>query len=174
VAGSTEAEVPGLTPEQQLEVVRKQCQELLTEAVEMRVFIPPDSVAGADGLQEGLQHARSRLDRLESLLIMAMTLRDALNVQARKAEQAADDAWDDEANRNRHRAGEYEGAQERYAVWRLKTRRLRNVARTLREAADWAASAERRIERMYRGLDSSRLDLHKRLGALAYETHLER
>lgn len=140
----------------------------------MRVFVPPPVVAGPDELAERLQDARARLDRLESLLVMAMTLKDALAVSARKLEQAADDAWDDEARATSPRPREFEGAQERYAIWRFKVRRQRDAARVLREAADWAASCERRIERMYRGLDGSRLDLHRRLGAIAYERHLER
>jgi hypothetical protein len=174
VAEGPEGEVRTLTPAEQLETVRDQCQGLLSEAAEMRAFEPPVRGAGADELADRLQRARAQLDRMESLLVMAMTLRDALVVEARRLEQAADDAWDDEARKNRGRAGEYEGAQERYAVWRFKCRTLREAARTIREAADWAASAERRIDRMYRGLDSSRLDLHKRIGAMAYETHLER
>lgn len=173
VRGEAEAGHPGVA-QQQLEIIREQCQDLLARAVEARAYTPPGREAGPYDLRGGLVTARGQLDRLEFLLIQAITLRDALVVRAAKLEQAADDAWDDEARKHRGRTPEFEGAQERYAAWRIKVRKQREEARLAREGADWAVSTERRIDRMYRGLDGSRQDIHKRIAALAYENHLDR
>lgn len=149
---------------------------LLTEAMQMRGFEFPDSQAGPHDVHDALVTARGQLDRLEAILLAAMSLRDNAVLHARRLEQAADDAWDDEADRGR-RAGQshdFEGAQERYATWRLKTREQRAAARAAREAADDAVAVEKRVQVMYRGLDGVRLDLHRRLGAFPVERSIER
>lgn len=148
---------------------------LLSEALELRGFEVPEGHAGPHEVHQALVQVRARLDRLEAIMLAAMGLRDTAQVQARKLEQKADDAWDDEAERARRTGDRYdfEGAQERMAAWRVKVRPQRAAARTAREAADKLAAAEKRISVMYRGLDNTRLDLHRRLAAFNVERALE-
>lgn len=141
----------------------------------MRKFPPPVESATPPQLHTALVRIRGQLDRLEVIWITAIMDRDRVQAQARHLEQVADDAWDDQATKRPSPASrrEFEGAQERYAVWRLKVRSQREAARVARDCADVLASAERSIQAMYRGLDSSRLDLHRRLSALAFISSME-
>ena len=161
-------EGPPLTEDQKQVIAQNQATLLLDEAAKMREFRPPGETAGPPDVYSALVFARGKLDRLEAVLVSVIALRDAAQVEARKLEQVADDAWDDLANQARTSGSryEYEGAQERYATWRYKVRGRREAARAARNRADVLASAEKSVQVMYRGLDSSRLDLHRRLSAL--------
>lgn len=165
-----------LTPDQRLEQARSQAQFLLDAAAEVRGVQLPGATATGHAVHGKLVEARGYLDRLEVVWISAMTWRDNTAIGARKLEQAAADAWDDLADQARRTGsrGEYEGAQERYATWRLKTRSQIQAARTAREIADIFAAAEKVIAAMYRGLDGTRMDLHRRLSAIAFEDSLSR
>lgn len=173
-SGDEVREQPGLSPDEALALVQFQAGELLKEAGKARAWKMPSAAAGPEELHGALVQARSRLDRLEELLYQAVTLKDSVTSLAFRAEQAAEDAWDDLAKKNRGRGGEYEGAQERYAVWRVQTRALRAPARVYREAADLASSAEHRVRIMHRGMDGVRLDLHRRMGNVPVERSLDR
>lgn len=166
---------PEPTLDEQFAAARAHSQALLNQASEMREFKPPGETAGPPQLYSALVAVRGYLDRLEVILVTAVMDRDAATAHARHLEQVADDAWDDEATRRTPGAArrDFEGAQERYAVWRLKTRPQREAARAARDCADVLASAEKSIQAMYRGLDSSRLDLHRRLSALAFMSSIE-
>lgn len=161
---------------QRLGAARSQAQGLLDEAAEMRAIILPGEAAHHHDVHRSIVQARGQLDRLEGIWGRAMAYRDNAQLEARSLERAADDAWDDLANKARSTGSryEYEGAQERYATWRVKVRPDREAARTARDVADIFTSAERLIAAMYKGLDGSRLDLHRRLSALAFESSLDR
>lgn len=164
-----------LTPDQRLEVARDVSRQLLTKAAELRNLQFPDEDASLPVVHRALVLARVRLDQLEMVVAQAMALKAAAETNAAKLEQEEQDAWDDQAFAARNRRTEFEGAAERYAIWRIKTRDQRAAARLAREVADIAASTERRVTLMHRGLDGARLDLHRRLNAVAVmESGIER
>lgn len=150
--------------------------DILGQATALRTFASPPADAGPHPVHEALVGARSRLDQLEVLLGRAMDLKHASVMEAVRLEQAAEDAWDVLAD-NARRQGlrdQYEGAQERYATWRLRTREERAAARYARQVADVCSVCEAKVRLLYRGLDNARQDLHVRLRALAFETVLDR
>lgn len=165
-------EVPGdeLTP------ILSICAGLLTTAIAARNFTAPGIDGTPHTVHSALIDARARLDQLEQILSQAMDLKQASAMEATALEQAAQDAWDKVADDARKRGlrDQYEGAQEKYATWRLKTREQHLAARHARAVADIAATCEAKVRMYYRGLDGARMDLHKRLSALAFESSLER
>lgn len=157
------------------EVVRQQCAVWVESASSLRHGAPwPSANAPPVQVRDALVDVRSRLDQLELVYARAMALKAATAAQARAAEQAADDAWDDRANADRRAIRrEYEGSRERYAYWELDIRPLRLRAREARERADFARATCDRIELAYRGLDGLRRDLAGRLTHLRWETSME-
>lgn len=165
-----------LTSAQKLELARNQSQLLLDAASGMRHIEVPGITLGAHHVHAALVQARAQLDRLEEIWLSVLAFRDNAQLEARQLERDADDAWDDLADKARSSGSryEYEGAQERYATWRVKVRAQREAARVTRDVADIFAAAERAVALMYKGLDSTRLDMHRRLSALAFEDSLSR
>lgn len=164
-----------MPPPDKLSAIHAVTADLLNKAAGLRAVNQPQERAIPHVLHDTLVYVRANLDRLEVVLGQAMDLKHATAMEARRQEQAEQDAWDDEADKARKQGrGEYEGAQERYAYWRLKTRDQRALARQAREEADVAADCEAKVRLMYRGLDSARQDLHARLRAVAFESALER
>lgn len=152
------------------------CGDLLVRATGFRNFASPPVEASPHVVHRALVDARSRLDQLEPVLGQAMDLKQATVMRAVELEQAADDAWDEVADKARKQGlrDQFEGAQERYATWRLKTREPRLEARHARQEADVATACEAKVRMFYRGLDNARQDLHKRISALAFENSLDR
>lgn len=169
---------PGELPwDQRLGMSRQVSGALLEQASGLRGFPLPDESAALPAVHRALVEVRARLDQLETVHGQALTLKAAAEAAALGEERAEQDAWDDEAERYQKRGlrQDYEGAQERYAVFRIRTRDVRARARAARDIADLAAFTERRISAMHRGLDGARLDLHRRLNVVAViESSMER
>lgn len=168
---------PGSTdhPADPAEVVRLQCAMWAETASSLRRGAPwPGLNATPSDVLSALVEARSRLDRLEVVLGNAMSLRTATASQARAMEEAADDAWDDQANNGRRGLRrEYEGPRERYAYWEVAIRPLRLQAREARARADLAKDVYDRVKLAYDGLNELRRDLLGRLTHLRWESHME-
>lgn len=168
----------GAAAEDPQDVLRRQCEAWVTAATELR-FAPdrwPSAQASPWNVAEALVTVRSRLDGVEAYLGNAMALRAATAAQAKHLEQAADDAWDgqaDEERRSRRPRPEWQGAKERYAYWNLAIRPQRALAREARELADYVRDAYDRIKLAYDGLDGTRRDLNARLTHLRWETNQE-
>lgn len=146
------------------------------EASQLRRQVPNPSVAATmDVLHAALQTARGCQDRIETIMVQAIALKNATEARALDLEEAADDAWDDQANKDRRAMRrEFEGSKERYAYWNLAIREQRARARTARRVAQAVAGAENCIRKYYYGLDGARLDLHKRLSAVtSWQSNLE-
>lgn len=169
-------ETAALTADQRLEVAREVSRELQNAAALLRAVQLPDENAPLPAVHRALVTVRGRLDQLETVLGQAMALKSAAEANAAKLEQVEADAWDDQADAARKKGiSQYEGAQERYAYWRVRTRAQRAEARLAREVAAIAAQTEKRIALAHRGLDGTRLDLHRRLNAVAVmESGIER
>lgn len=163
-------------PDEGLETVIAVTGQLLGTAGHLRAFTAPGIDAIPHKVHSALVDARARLDQLEGILGQAMDLKHAAGMEARRLEQAEQDAWDEKADNARKRGlrQDFEGAQERYATWRLQTRDERLAARHARAVADLCDICEAKVRLAHRGLDNARQDLHARLRALAFESTLER
>jgi hypothetical protein len=161
-------------------VIRQQCADWVQAAQLLRFAdkheIWPGSEASAHEVAAALTRARSRLDQVESFLASAIALKAGTAEQAKKHEQAADDAWDDQADaerRSRAPRPEWQGAKERYAYWSLAIRDQRRRARQSRELADHVRCTYDLIKLAYDGLNETRRDLASRLSHFRWETHME-
>ena len=159
-----------------VQLIKDQCTAWLEEAAQLRALKTPGDGAAPVSVHAALVAARGRLDRLETLLSMAIALKSGAAIRARELAELAEDAWDEKAQTAQRRGiqREFEGAQERYALWRLATKDERKAARTARSVADIAEDTELRIRRAYYGLDGVRQDMLHRLKYLAWESTLER
>ncbi len=157
-------------------VLAEECRSWLRAVTEYRASVPnPSSSAPHTAVYDALAKASAHLDRIETLLSLAIGFKGACETKARKLEAEADDAWDDQAAKEkRYGRREFQGAQETYAYWRLACREPRKRARQARELADAASDTERRIRLHYYGLDGLRQDLSRRLTALMRQTDMER
>ncbi len=158
--------------------VLRLAQSWLYEAMDLRAGVPcPATGAPHTVVYEALVTARRVQDRVETLLSLAIGFKGACEIRARQLEAEADDAWDDQAEAEKKRGTygrrEFEGAQERYAYWRLAVRVQRHQARVARELASAAGDVERRIRHHYYGLDGARQDLSRRMTALMRQTDME-
>jgi hypothetical protein len=157
--------------------LRAQCDEWIQAAQQIRYhpeFRWPGTQASPGDVKDALVHVRARLDSLESVLSAVMMLKAGSAGAARDAERAADDAWNRQAEAERHRVRpEYQGSRERYAYWELAIRAERARAREARDLADYVRGAFDVIKLAYDGLNETRRDLASRLTHLRWETHLE-
>lgn len=171
----TAEEQPAEALSDPIAAIREQCNSWLASAFQLRqVRNPPDTAAPA-AVHQALVQARAQLDTLETVLSTALAFKAVTATNARQQEDIAEDAWDDKAGEGRRQMRrEFEGAQERYAWWRLDTRDQRRAARQARAAADVAADTAERIRIAYRGLDGLRADLNARLKYLQWESMMER
>lgn len=150
-------------------VLAAEAKGWLTEVQQLRKAVRnPPVAAGPDALYQVLVQARGNMDRIEELLAMALSFKGAAEVKARELEQAAEDAWEDTASRERRTPRrDFEGSRERYAYWNIAIRDHVFRARRARKLADIAADTERCIALHYYGLDKARQDLARRLSALS-------
>lgn len=156
--------------------VRGQCDQWVQLAMALR-FSPdrwPGAQASPSDVKDALVDVRSRLDQMENLLVSVMALRSGSAAGAREAEQRAEDAWDRQAEAERHRPRpEYQGSRERYAYWNLAIRAERANAREARDLADYVRGIHDVIRVAYDGLNETRRDLVSRLTHFRWESNLE-
>jgi hypothetical protein len=158
-------------------VLAAECQGWLSQALSLRaaVKVPPASAPQAT-LYEAMVTAGAHLDTMETLLSQAIGFKGAAEIGAKAAEAAAEDAWEDQAGKEKQRGSygrEYQGAKERYAYWSLATRQERSAAREARRLADVAGDVERRVRLHYYGLLAAHDALSRRLAAVGKLMYLE-
>lgn len=157
-------------------MVRAQCEGWLQQAFALR-FDPdrwPPSSAPPNDVKDALVQVRASLDQLETLLANVMMLKAGSAAGATQAENAADDAWDRQAEAERHRPRpEYQGSRERYAYWNLAIRAERARARDARDLANYVRGAADVIKLVHDGLNETRRDLAARLTHARWEIHME-
>lgn len=157
-------------------IIRQQCELWLEAARRWRFDDMPRPNAQASPAQvaNALVDVRARLDSVEVILGSVMSTRSATAMQARELEQAADDAWDRQAEAERRRPRpEWQGAKERYAYWNLAIRTERQRAREARALADLLRDTYDRVRLSYDGLNDTRRDLTTRLTHARWEIHME-
>jgi hypothetical protein len=146
-----------------LAIVSGKCQEWVSAARNLRFYNQQDTSPG--GVLKDLREVvRPHLDQLEVLLDSALMLRNGAVANARERENDYQDRWDAKADKARRGTREYEGAQERYAWYRLelKTPWL-DQWRLAQRIVEVAQDAEERIRLAYYGLDKVRQDLNNQL-----------
>jgi hypothetical protein len=122
---------------------------------------------------------RSRLDRVEELLSTVARFRGQVRSQHKDATAEFDEAWASQITSANRRGRGSDGwsdpaPRERYATADVATLDLKRRVRQLDKILDTANDAIYVIERVQRGLDSTRMDLHLILRAMSVETQLER
>jgi hypothetical protein len=152
------------------------CTPHLEEVRKLRKFVRPKHSASPSEVHEALLDVRGRLDRMEGLLSDLSMWRAAARIRISELEQDALEAWDREATAKdlMHRSSGYEGKEERYAHWNLKTLKQRQRVRTAQRVADIFALHEDQARAAYRGLRDVREELLATLRYLQWEVVMER
>lgn len=148
----------------------------LTEAARLRNFKRPPSGSAPHVVHESLIQLRAVLDEFEPVLMNVTILKMGAVVQQKELEEAAQDAWDKlaDAERTRPVKRDFEGAEERYARWRLASIEQLRDARQARRRAEFAAQVEFSVRTMYWGLMNIREELLGSLRELQWESTMER
>jgi hypothetical protein len=155
--------------------VYAEAESWVQAVVQLRHSVPwPGLEATPYDLDDALTRVRAVMDRVEAILGHSLALRWSAEGRAKTAEQAADDAWNERAARDRRTRHEYEGAKERYAYWELDIKAHRTAARKARALADYARNVSERIRLSYDGLNETRRDLNSRLTRLRWDATMER
>lgn len=161
-------------PSEALHAVRLQLVGHARESAELRAFHSPGLVATPSDISEALIDLRGRLDRMEEIFTRATLVRIGLTAAQKAAEETAQDAWDAQAVRDANRqVREYEGAEERYARWRLATLMEIRAARQARVLADQARQVEGDVKTRFYGLRDIRVELLDRQKRFVLESNLE-
>lgn len=144
------------------------------EAVVLRAgaHLPDAATPGPVELRGALVDCRGRLDRIDELLVASTKLRAAAHRQATSARAAADDQWDQAAQRVP--AVEFASARERAAQVNLFVVSFQRAARQAEEALSVATEGYDVLRTIQRGIDGLRMDLHRMLTAITFESGLER
>lgn len=145
----------------------------VVKARELRAYEWKDTSAPAT-LKALREDVRPRLDDLEVLLDKAVMLKNGAVSNAREKENAYQDEWDKKADTARRGTREYEGAQERYAWYRLECKTLLDASRLAQRILEMTRDAEERIRLAYQGLDKLRQDMNNALRELQWEGSYER
>jgi hypothetical protein len=154
-------------------IVQGKCQEWISVARQLRDWHWADTSAPLT-LKALREEVRPRLDKLEVLLDQAVMLKNGALSNARERENAYQDAWDKKADTARRGTREYEGAQERYAWYRLECKALLDESRLAQRILEMTRDAEERVRLAYQGLDKLRQDMNGALRELQWEGAYER
>lgn len=155
------------------EVIRDLGNGWLAEVAELRQVQVPKPGAPPPEVYEALLTVRANLDRVETILSQAMTVRSGAELSARELADLAADKLDQQIKARSARARDYEAARERLAEANLDALAERHAARSAQKLADMAASIEARIRLAHRGLDGLRSDLLAALRYLPWESSLD-
>lgn len=144
------------------------------ESAELRVFPMPGVAAQPEEVREALVDLRARLDRLEEILSAVTLVKLGTAAGQKAAEEEAQDAWDRQADHDRNRqVRDYEGAEERYARWRVSTFTEIRAARQKRVLADQARQVEGDVKRRFYGLRDIRGELIERGRQFMFDSNLD-
>jgi hypothetical protein len=155
--------------------------KFLKEAADLRysVKIPNDSATSAE-LLEALQDHRTRLDRIEHILTSCVIRKASATLAVRSANDNLNDKWDENISNQKKQksvslvtANQFEAPKEKYATANLATFEHRRVVRAAEEDLAWIETAVDALQKMYRGLDSSRQDILTRIKAIPVVNNLE-
>lgn len=155
--------------------------EYISEAAQLRYEAPkPGDEADQSVLLKALQDYRSRLDRIEYLMVRALLRkREAFN-NLKSLQEEQSDKWDESlVNRTSKRtanlvsAQEFVAPREKYAEANIATIEERQATRKAEEIYQWTETASDVLQKMYRGMDSARQDLLARIKAVPVVNSME-
>lgn len=146
----------------------------ITEGVALRAGaqLPDAPTPGPAELREALVDCRGRLDRVDELLVFSTRLKAAASRHAVSSRAAHEDKWDQAAARVP--AIEYQSSRDRAAQLNLLIVATTRAARQADEQLSLATEAYEVLRTLQRGLDGLRMDLHRMLTAITFESGLER
>lgn len=139
----------------------------------------PSTEQGTGEVLARLANIRSRLDRVEVLLDEVARFRTGMRVLFKEATARADDRWSEIVagsspggrRRGSFGSGEVEGPRERYARAEVLVFGERHAARRRERVMDAVTDAYDSVDRVRRGLDAVRFDLHAMLRVMAAPEH---
>jgi hypothetical protein len=150
----------------------------LTEAQELRYAGGlPALELGASEVLARLSDIRRRLDRIEVLISDVARFRTRVRVAMNASKARVDDTWAEKVagsgtRANRVSIGSFEDApREKYARADVAVLGLRIVARRRERVLDAIGDTYDGVDRVRRGLDSVRYDLHAMLRVLSIPEH---
>lgn len=155
--------------------------EYLKEAVQLRYSAPQaNSSADMSVMLNVLQDYRTRLDRIEYLLVRAVIRKgDALR-EFKSAQNDASDKWDERLSEIKDKktvslvaAQDFVAPREKYATANIATVEERHRSRKAEEVLSWTEETVDALQKMYRGLDSSRQDLLTRIKSVPMVNSME-
>lgn len=157
--------------QQALAQFASECYKLRFEVGSLDVDASPSEVMSL------LLDARRRLDRIEELLHKTILVRGRLSRVNSAASVAAEEAWDEQAIKNKSRSTgvvtDYSGPRERYAESNLATLNERRAMRQAAELLSLANDSFDVIKLAHQGLDRVRQECLVLLRSLRFESSLE-
>lgn len=155
--------------------------EYLKEAAELRYTAPVVKSTGDQSeLLQALQDYRTRLDRIEYLLVRAVIRKGEAYRAMKDAQEQASNKWDESLARSKEQktvslvaAQEFVAPKEKYAAANIATVEERHAVRKAENVFSWADTAVDALQKMYRGLDSARQDLLTRIKAIPMVSGME-
>lgn len=161
--------------------IDQKMQAFLREAGDLRysLKIPNDS-ADLTVLLKSLQEHRAKLDRIEHILTSCVIHKALAVLSAREANDKLADKWDENISEQKKKksaslvaSNQFEAPKEKYATANLATFEERRLVRKAEEDLTWVESTLDAVQKMYRGLDSSRQDILTRIKAIPVVNNLE-
>jgi hypothetical protein len=134
----------------------------------------PSAESGPDEVLPSLVGVRQSLDRVEALLVTATRIRAIAQRSVEASQAAVDDKWDKRIVETSRSTGEFVGPRERYAHVNLFVVSERRVVRQATERLSVANEAVDVLRIIQRGLDGVRLDHHRLIAGMVFESSLER
>lgn len=136
----------------------------------------PHPSLGASEVLRRLSAVRVRLDEVDGLLVEVAQFRTGVRVLFKEASAQLDDRWAAHVSGNgRPRrasfGSEIDAPREKYARADLATLDDRRLSRDRERVLDASEDAYRIIEKIFRGLDSVRMDLHALLRLMSAPEH---
>jgi hypothetical protein len=159
---------------EQQEQIRTTVKQWVAEAIALRAgaHLPDTAVVSPQQLRDALVDCRGRLDRVDELLVSATRLKATEQRDAVRCRAYYETQWDQAAQRVP--AVEYASARERLAQVNLFVVADARAARVADEAVSYATEGYDVLRTIQRGLDGLRMDIHRMLTAITFESGLER
>lgn len=161
--------------------IAQRMTEFLKEATDLRysIKLPGDTVE-LSKLLASLQDHRARLDRLEHILTTCVIRKAQAVLAVKAANDDLSDKWDENISDQKKQksvslvvGNQFEAPKEKYATANLATFEQRRLVRTAEEELVWIETTIDALQKMYRGLDSSRQDILTRIKAIPVVNNLE-
>lgn len=170
-----------MSTQSQTKSIPEQMAEYLKEAAELRysAATPGDKADQAE-LVRALQDIRTRLDRIEYLMVRAVIRKGDAYRALKNVQEQSSNKWDeklisakDKKAANLVSAQEFVAPREKYASANIATLEERREVRIAEDTFSWTETSVDALQKMYRGLDSARQDLLTRIKTIPVVNGME-